>query len=158
MSRASLKPAMQNGTSPAQTIRASGPRPHQQAEHKTASDPIANISRPLAMREPSTQDVRFSAENYVRELVGRGTWEGLRCAPRHSHGGLMMGGHACCGREPVDIDQLPRPPLREPRYAYGVLGGRQLVAYPSARGQPCSSALDCSFARSDSSILRRGPT
>src|SRR5665213_2645903 len=57
MSRASLKPAKQNGTSPAQTIRASGPRPHQQAEHKTASDPIANISRPLAMREPSTQDI-----------------------------------------------------------------------------------------------------
>ena len=31
--------------------------PRKQAEHKTASDPIANISRPLAMREPSTQDV-----------------------------------------------------------------------------------------------------
>ena len=49
-------------------------------------------------------------------------------APRHSHGGLMMGGHAGCGREPVDIDQLPRPPLRKRCYAYVVLGGRQLVA------------------------------
>src|ERR1019366_6096856 len=57
MSRASLKPAKQNGTSPAQTIRASGPRPRKQAEHKPASDPVANISRPLAMREPSTQDI-----------------------------------------------------------------------------------------------------
>jgi hypothetical protein len=28
------------------------------AEHKTASDPIANTNRPLAMREPSTQAIR----------------------------------------------------------------------------------------------------
>jgi hypothetical protein len=27
------------------------------AEHKTASDPIANTNRPLAMREPSTQAI-----------------------------------------------------------------------------------------------------
>ncbi len=31
--------------------------PRKQAGHKTASDPVANISRPLAMREPSTQDI-----------------------------------------------------------------------------------------------------
>src|SRR5258706_15561444 len=59
MSRAS-QPADQNGTLSADTIRASGHvRPHQQAGHKTAPDQNAkNIEPTLAMREPSTQDIR----------------------------------------------------------------------------------------------------
>ena len=59
MSRAS-QPAKQNGTLSADTIRASGHvRPHQQAGHKTAPDQNAkNIEPTLAMREPSTQDIR----------------------------------------------------------------------------------------------------
>src|SRR5882762_3955307 len=59
MSRAS-QPDKQNGTSSADTIRASGlVRPHQKAGHKTAPDQNAkNIESTLAMREPSTQDTR----------------------------------------------------------------------------------------------------
>lgn len=58
MSRA-LQPDKQNGTSSADTIRASGHiRPHQQAEHKTAPDRKRRIIKStLATREPSTQDM-----------------------------------------------------------------------------------------------------
>src|SRR3954453_18407866 len=44
MSRAS-KPAKQNGTSSAETIRASGQRPRKQAGHKTAPDQHAKPSQ-----------------------------------------------------------------------------------------------------------------
>src|SRR4051812_26940452 len=44
MSRAS-KPAKQNGTSSAETIRASGQRPREQAGHKTAPDQHARPSQ-----------------------------------------------------------------------------------------------------------------
>src|SRR5665213_3212355 len=105
MSRASLKPAKQNGTSPAQTIRASGPRPHQQAEHKTASDPIANISRPLAMREPSTQDIlgrRRQVEGPASPTLHRAFLPGLSYLPR-KFGLAWKGAHA---EHPMGMTQI----------------------------------------------------
>jgi len=59
MTRAS-QPDKQYGTLSADTIRASGHvRLHQQAGHKSAPDQNAkNIESTLAMREPSTQDIR----------------------------------------------------------------------------------------------------
>ena len=58
MSRA-LQPDNQNGTSSADTIRASGHiGPHQKAEHKTAPDRKRRIIKStLAARAPSTQDI-----------------------------------------------------------------------------------------------------
>ena len=67
MSRAS-KPAKQNGTSSAETIKASGHdranRPYTRL-HPTSTP---NPHRPLAMREPSTQDIRLDQRSSEFDL------------------------------------------------------------------------------------------
>src|SRR4030095_6108958 len=59
------------GTRVAETILASGPvRPHTQAGHMIASDPIKTTARHLARRGPSTYGVSWVRGGLVATAVG----------------------------------------------------------------------------------------
>ena len=80
MSRAS-KPAKQNGTSSAETIRASGQRPREQAGHKTAPDQHARPSQtPCNAGAIHTGQSAFGQTTSLK----RHEWKLARCRKRTS--------------------------------------------------------------------------
>jgi hypothetical protein len=80
MSRAS-KPAKQNGTSSAETIRASGQRPREQAGHKTAPDQHARPSQTPCNAGAIHTGRSLVDPSWGKLFVCSGTrrWNGLGC-------------------------------------------------------------------------------
>ena len=144
MSRAS-QPDQQNGTLSADTIRASGHvRPHQKAGHKTASNQNAkDIESTLAMREPSTQDVRparspataegFEPRPSVKISMRRGSVAfgqrtlSSRIPRRGNRSGrvsltrsaVQKSGFAACG---IGSSVLPKRPLLFSEQTFSIIG------------------------------------